>query len=224
MIRRIFHTLCLAMLCLTALAQDEQQQINLIKSNPDYLYAMGTSTVSDEEASCNAVDLLALEIENWLEENGIGNTESYVSKSRENVSQIKTKRANLHRVFAFIDKNKVLSFNTEEKKTPETTVAPAEETYTPTLKERIMLNVSTFTELNDYVNAGRADETITDVGKYSNLPKSGIVYAFIHNRQGNIPACLKITDGTALNLRTGKSDKISNYKGCGAIWIKFKEE
>lgn len=185
---------------------------------------MGTSTVSDEEASCNAVDLLALEIENWLEENGIGNKENYVSKSRENVSQIKTKRANLHRVFAFIDKNKVLSFNTEEKKTPETTVAPAVETYTPTLKERIMLNVSTFTELNDYVNAGRADETITDVGKYSNLPKSGIVYVFIHNRQGNIPACLKITDGTALNLRTGKGDKISNYKGCGAIWIKFKEE
>jgi hypothetical protein len=62
------------------------------------------------------------------------------------------------------------------------------------------------------------------VGKYSNLPQQGLVYVFIHNKQGQLPACLKVVDGNAINLRTGLLDEISNYKGCGAIWIKYKND
>jgi hypothetical protein len=84
--------------------------------------------------------------------------------------------------------------------------------------------VSSFNELNAYINSGREAETIIAVGKYSNLPQQGLVYVFIHNKQGQIPACMKVVDGKAINLRTGLVDKMSNYKGCGAIWIKYKND
>jgi len=103
------------------------------------------------------------------------------------------------------------------------TIVPNEHSsFTLTLSEKRMTEIKTFLELNDYVNEGRESETITDVGNYSNMPKTGLVYVFIHNRNGEIPACLKVQDAVPVNMNTGKSDVIENYKGCGAIWIKIK--
>ena len=83
------------------------------------------------------------------------------------------------------------------------------------------MKIKQFSQLNDYVNNGRKKKNIIAVGKYSNLPKDELVYVFIHNRQGEVVACLKKEMGNMLNLATKKTDVISNYKGCGAIWIKF---
>ena len=33
---------------------------------------------------------------------------------------------------------------------------------------------------------------------------------------------MKMENGHTLNLSTGDEDYITSYKGCGAIWIKFK--
>ena len=87
-----------------------------------------------------------------------------------------------------------------------------------------MLNIKTFSELNEYVNSGRADGSITQVGKYANLPQNEVVYVFIHNRKGEIPACIKMTGGKSINMKTGKEDVVSSYTGCGAIWIKIANE
>ena len=94
--------------------------------------------------------------------------------------------------------------------------------YIPNDKEKELLNIKTFIELNEYINEGRENENIVQVGKYSTLPTDGIIYVFIHNREGEIPACMKNEKGRTLNLSTGKEDQITNYKGCGAIWIRFK--
>lgn len=225
MMRLIAILLSLVMTTVTLNAQNQQQEINTIKSNPDYLYATGTSTTSSEEASDNARDLLALEIEQWLTDNAVEAVESYVAKSRENLSQIHVKRGNLYRVFAYVKKADIMQLGKEDKVIAAAAVSiPAPPPYQPTIRERLMLNVSTFNELNDYVNAGREDGSIVDVGKYSNLPQTGLVYVFIHNPKKEIPACMKVTDGKALNLRTGREDRIADYRGCGAIWIKFNEE
>ena len=47
-------------------AQNEVQDMNIIKCNSNYIYATGTSLTSNEEASQNAKDLLKAEIEDWL--------------------------------------------------------------------------------------------------------------------------------------------------------------
>jgi hypothetical protein len=44
---------------ISAYAQDEQSQINKIKSDMDFLYAMGTSSSSADDAVANAQDLIS---------------------------------------------------------------------------------------------------------------------------------------------------------------------
>lgn len=250
-------------------AQNEQQQINEIKRDTSFVYATGTSSVSGEDASNNAKDLLALEIEQWLKSCSVDGIAGYVAKSRENSAQIRTQRGKLFRVFAYVNKADILPFYKKEnvmvvdlvtqdesalpltdslvavaeakvdtltadsalsvQKTkqsiekPVDALPPTESVYTPSPKEQEMLAIHTFAALNDFVNHGRTTGSITQVGKYSNLPVTEKVYVFIHNREGNVPACLKIEDSACSNLATGKPDFISNYKGCGAIWIKIKD-
>lgn len=266
--RRSILFLCLLMVSSVLFSQNEQQEINAIKSDLNYLYATGTSIASEDEATENAKDLLVLEIEQWLKENNTSDIAGYVAKSKERLSQIMTKRGKLYRVFAFVKKNDILPYFGEEKlmvvsygdaqnsktenqqpsqtidATPAAVVPAKTEvdsvaesnvvqniavpivskpSYTPNAMEQEMLNIKTFVGLNDYINRGREDESIVEVGKYSNLPKSGMVYVFVHNREGKIAACMKVVDGTPTNLSSGGVDEITNYKGCGAIWIRIKE-
>lgn len=244
--KRIILLLFLSFIFQASYIQDEQQKINAIKSNTDYLYATGVSSASGEEASDNAQDLLALEIEQWLKENKTEDIAGFVAKSKEMASQISTRRGSLYRVFAYIKKKDVLPYYKEENvmvvdfvgpqalpensvstdttpSTPDRKEMVTNELpiYAPTAREKAMTEISSFVELNDFVNIGRRDGSIITVGKYSDMPKTGTIYVFIHNRSGEIPACMKVSDGTAVNLATGKEDRITDYKGCGAIWIKI---
>lgn len=227
-------------------AQNEMKEINEIKSNVDFLYATGTSSVSAEDAANNARDLIALEIEQWLKEKSSEDAAGYVAKSKENLSQIKTKRGNLYRVFVFVKKEDVLPYDKEEEvmvvdfvepqnaepqkaepqnaESNETIAVVAEPAYSPSVREKILLSLQTFSELNDYINQGRESRDITNVGNYKNLPSSGLCYIFIHNREGNIPAYIKMEGSKFTNMVTGKDDAVTNYKGCGAIWIQLKQE
>jgi hypothetical protein len=56
------------------------------------------------------------------------------------------------------------------------------------------------------------------------LPATEACYVFIHNREGDIPAHIKWQGAKAVNMATGQSDSIQNYKGCGAIWIQFNDK
>jgi hypothetical protein len=234
------------------MAQDAQKSMNEIKSNVNYVYATGTSMVSSDEASQNAKDLLNAEIEEWLKQSNEKDIAGYIAKSQEQLSMIKTQRGSLYRVFVYVHKADVLPYYKEEKvisgafgtdeapidttltatssesktespvEAQEIAPLPEEPRYTPTGKEQEMLKITSFNLLNEYINAGRESGDIQQLGKYSTLPTQGLVYVFIHNRNGEIPACMRMQDGVIINLSTGKEDKITNYKGCGAIWVMFK--
>ena len=236
----------------TLMAQDAQKSMNEIKSNVNYVYATGTSMVSSDEASQNAKDLLNAEIEEWLKQSNEKDIAGYIAKSQEQFSMIKTQRGSLYRVFVYVHKADVLPYYKEEKvisgafgtdeapidttltatssesktespvEAQEIAPLPEEPRYTPTGKEQEMLKITSFNLLNEYINAGRESGDIQQLGKYSTLPTQGLVYVFIHNRNGEIPACMRMEDGVIINLSTGKEDKITNYKGCGAIWVMFK--
>lgn len=237
----------------TVQAQTELEQINAIKSNLDFLSATGTSTKSSEDAVSIAKDLIALEIEQWLKDNSVDNIAGYVAKSCENISQITTQRGSLFRVFVYVKKTDILTYNkgddvlvvdlAENKLTSKNEVAstsanlssapkdkineslsPVVESkpvYVPSAFERQLISIKTFSSLNDYINQGRERGDILNVGNYKTLPTSGNFYVFIHNREGNVPACLKPNGTTYINIVTGEEDAITNYKGCGAIWIQF---
>lgn len=269
--KKIITLLCI--IPIVAFAQNEQMEINAIKNNPNILYATGVSKVNLDDASNNAKDLLALEIEQWLKENNSENISGYVAKSREKLSQITTRRGNLYRVFAYVRKIDILPYYKEEdvmvvdyvkqdnlksntlkvanndlakpdniptnkvrsqidsvqivsnnNKSNTVESLPHANRYKPNLQENEMISIKSFAELNEYINNGRKQELISDVGKYSNLPETGTCYVFIHNKEGKIPACLKLIDGKAINMQSGENDIVSNYKGCGAIWIILKKD
>ena len=90
-------------------AQNEQEKINEIKKNLDFIGATGTSSVSAQEASDNARELLALEVEQWLKQNVEGDFAGYVAKANKHVEEIKTQRGNLHRVFVYVCKSDILT-------------------------------------------------------------------------------------------------------------------
>ena len=245
-------------------AQDDVRDMNVIKSNPNYIYATGTSLTSNDEASQNAKDLLNAEIEDWLKKSVESDIAGYIAKSQEQLGMIKTKRGSLFRVFAYVHKADILPYYKDEKvisgsfnenqdisQTEPTQAVSTEECidtvsnkvsesvtqeevvenkpiiveepkYIPNDKEKELLQIRTFIELNNYINTGRENGTIAQLGKYATLPKDGLIYVFIHNREGAIPACIKINNGVTINLGTGKNDEVSNYKGCGAIWVIFK--
>lgn len=94
-------------------------------------------------------------------------------------------------------------------------------TFVITEVEKEMLNVLTFNELETFLknemNAGKLDKD--NIGKYATMPSHTSCHVFIYNRQGEIPACLRVTPDDVRNLRTGEKDDISNYAGCGAFWF-----
>ncbi|MGN1172805.1 MAG: hypothetical protein ACI4SO_03340 [Muribaculaceae bacterium] len=222
-------------------AQNEMQRINAIKSNIDFIYATGTSYNSAEEAEANARDLLSLEIEQWLNDVNATDIAGYIAKSQKNISNIQTRRGNIYRVFAFVKKSDIMlyskkdevvvvDFNKEETDTvggktrvpTDSVIQHGEmvEKYKPSKEEMAMLEVKTFETLQNYVKQGKSSGSIAEYGKYATMPVNGSIYIFVYNRKGEIPACLKRKSNSMINLATGEKDDISNYKGCGAIWIK----
>lgn len=94
-------------------------------------------------------------------------------------------------------------------------------TFVITEAEKEMLDVRTFTELETFLknkmSAGKLDKD--NIGKYATMPSHTSCHVFIYNRQGEVPACLRVTQGDIRNLRTGEKDTIQNYSGCGAMWF-----
>jgi hypothetical protein len=237
MIRKILC--CLFLLYpLLGWAQNEMQTINAIKSDINFLYATGTSTVSADEATGVARELIELEIEQWLKERSVTDAAGYIAKSKDSLFQIDTRRGNLYRAFVFVKKQNIIPYNSNEtvlvkdfqqtQTQPEvvatTPTTPSAQTFTPNARERSLLAVTTFSALNDYINQGRQSGLIARVGNYKTLPATEACYVFIHNREGDIPAHIKWQGAKAVNMATGQSDSIQNYKGCGAIWIQFNDK
>lgn len=94
-------------------------------------------------------------------------------------------------------------------------------TFIITEAEKDMLDVRTFDELENFLknkmSTGKLEKD--NIGKYATMPSHTSCHVFIYNRQGEIPACLRVTQDDIRNLRTGEKDSIQNYSGCGAMWF-----
>ena len=233
--RRYWMIICGLLCCLTSMAQGSLQEINDIKKSKRYVYAMAASAQSKEDATQRAKDLLLLEVEQWLKEEKTEDFAGYVVKVKNNTAQIETQRGKLFRVFVYVAKKDILPYaQNEEVETvkmeasstdtasvkPEQSVAPK---VTLTSTEEQMLKIDSFEALTSYINENKANDKITDYGKYATMPKDADVYVFVYNPQGGISARIKRFGAESLNLSTLQKDDVANYKGCGAIWVKIKE-
>ena len=238
-------TFCCSVFSILMLAQNNQQEINAIKKSKHYVYAMAVSAQSKEDAELRAKDLLLLEVEQWLKDEKEEGYAGYVVKVKNNTSQIETQRGKLYRVFAYVAKKDVLPYNEGEeietvwKDSIKDSVqaapqndAPAVEpeaeqpevqSETLTAAEKRMLEIMKFSELNSYLAEQKTGGNLVDCGKYVTMPKDSDMYIFVYDKQGDIRAKIKKSGARAINMSTLQEDDVTNYKGCGAIWIRIKE-
>lgn len=224
---------CLACFVHAQNSSDAVKDINRIKS--DSLYLSAESTVRDwETALDNAKVLLSREIEDWLTEKGYKDVSGVIASLQEHILEIKTTRASLYRAFVYVKKSDILSYTDKSKLLvvdieKKTTVKPRQEEpvhvlYSPTAEEKEMLEIVNSIDIEKYIKEKQRNGVISTYGKYANLPTAGLIYLFIYNKEGKVPACLKMENGKTINIATGKQEVISQvYKGCGAIWFQTKK-
>ena len=221
----------------SAIAQEQTQadamkQINEIKLDSNYIWAEGTSSKNKKDALENALAVLKFEIQSWLKQSGQKDLSAVALTSNDQYMKIETERRKVHRAFIYVAKDQIMPIGKNEKVVvierqeakpkKEKVIEKAselestvEEIYVPTDTEQDMLNVKRSSEMEVFINRHKINQT----GKYRDRPQTGMYYIFIFNREGNVPACLKIVDGNITNVATGKADSFDNYKGCGGQWF-----
>lgn len=223
-----------ACLALPAKAQELAQanaleRINEVKLNDSYIWAEGTSSKSKKDALENALAVLKFEIQSWLNQSGQKELTAVAIPSNNQYMKIETERRKIHRAFIYVDKKQIMGIEpgekiivverpkpkqteVEEKSLPVSTI---EAIYVPTEEEQDMLSVKRSSEMEVFINRHRIKQT----GMYRDRPQTGSYYIFIFNREGNVPACLKVANAAITNVATGKVDSFDNYKGCGGLWF-----
>ena len=117
------HILLLTFIGLSTLMSDAQEMsaadamksMNKIKLDNKYISASGTSTVNYEEARDNALAILQLEVQNWLQETKQTNTSGVMMPTKDKCMVIETQRGNLYRVFLYVAKSSIIPLAQNEQ-------------------------------------------------------------------------------------------------------------
>lgn len=224
--------------------QDPTSQINDIKRSNRYIHAESTS-IDWNDALKNATILLERKITDWLVEH---DSIFSVSVLMNDVKSIKASRSDFYRAFVYVlrpdveiepiqnnppidvkepeppVKTVTVPENTKQPAVTDTaktvTPAPVEPAKTKT-EEDLMLEVTAFGQIKEYILSLKDKGKLLDYGKYSTLPE-GPFYAFIYTTEGKIKAVIRNDIKGQYNLATGQKDDMKQYSGCGAIWFRMK--
>lgn len=215
------------------------KQINAIKMNQDYISSESTAETW-ETAYDNARALLEVNIEEWIKAtDASADLQGFIAKSSNNILELKTMRGSRYRAFLYVKKSDIMTFKNskniivapiqqEDKQnaiaiTPQEDNAPAsvpQEMYQPSDEEQRMLQVVSSSQIEPFI---KGNNKVQDYGKYKDVPDTGECYFFVYNREGGISAYLLRNEKGYVNVKTGESDNIDNYKGCGAIWFRYNK-
>ena len=212
-----------AALCATATV-NPSEQINAIQKSPQFLYAEVTMAQQQEAASL-AYKMLIVGVNEWAA--GLSNRKMAPEKM-EHINQyidtITARRANLYRVFVYVEKARLLADATTEETIVQAdtihniVIAPI--THYDVLEQ--IKQARYFFELQSIMEPLKANGSIIDYGKFSTAPNVTECYLIVYDPAGNIKALLGKGTSVRPNLKTGKNDQLNNYRGCGAIWFTLK--
>lgn len=225
-------TWCLA---LTAQAADGRlEEINTIKKSPLYLYAEATMK-DPQEAATTALEILRDEIFRWSAESNQPLDSALVQQICMNADTLMMARADMTRVFAYVKKTSLAPSSQEQPKDSTLLNEDMKQTlhqhFTQKQKkekkqgrviEKIM-KARNFFELREIMEPLKESGEIVNYGKYLTAQNPADCYLIVYDPAGNILAWLDKGEDMRKNLKTGKSDTIKNYHGCGAIWFTINE-
>lgn len=223
------------------MANDRAADINAVKKSPDFLSAEATMKTADE-AVVVARDLLRDEIIRWSnDELKIPLDSVEAQRLSEQADTMTTQRVDMVRVLVYIDKASV--GGPTPAPMPETAIESVDSNslLTDSARQMIlqrfapkktivrqgvirkMMRARNFFELKDVMEPLKKSGEITDYGKYATAKNPALCYLIVYDPAGNLVAWLGKGDENRKNLKTGKTESIRDYRGCGAIWFTINE-
>lgn len=239
--KKLIHIILALCAALPVMANDRAADIIAIKKSPDFLSAEATMKTANE-AMTVARDLLRDEIIRWTTDE-LKNPMDSVEAQRlsEKADTMTTERVDMMRVFVYIDKASVGA--PTPAPVPETAIEPEgkntllsdsarqiilqrfspKKTIVRQGVIRKMMRARNFFELKDVMEPLKKSGEITGYGKYATAQNPALCYLIVYDPAGNLVAWLGKGEENRKNLKTGKTESIRDYRGCGAIWFTINE-
>lgn len=197
-----------------------KKNINDIKKSDSYIYAEATAS-SKEEAKEIAEEILYEEINEWAASKRKFKEKTNVVLSKKNSywSSYDLPRGNMFRSFIYVKKSDIMALDDSEVVDGlSKDMIDLKSSVTMSLPE-VVLQVShckTYDKLIETLKKQKEEGKVKFFARYASLSNPDDFYLAIYDRSGAVVAVL--TDGAQrINVETGKSDGVVNYKGCGAI-------
>ena len=213
-------------------SEEAKKTINSIKKNSQYIYAEATAA-TQQDAKDLAEEILYEEINSYVasQKKMRINPKIVINNRKELVSSLALPRGNMFRSFIYVKKSDVLAVENSEMignktsngETAAATTTPVVSTVTPVYADEVkqVMACSTFDEVKNLMTKLKSEGKIRHFGGYASLEDPDPYYLAIYNRQYQIVAVL--TPGpNRTNTKTGEEDKVTNYKGCGAVGFVLK--
>ncbi len=213
-------------------SEEAKKTINSIKKNSQYIYAEATAA-TQQDAKDLAEEILYEEINSYVasKKKMRINPKIVINNRKELVSSLALPRGNMFRSFIYVKKSDVLAVENSEMignktsngETAAATTTPVVSTVTPVYADEVkqVMACSTFDEVKNLMTKLKSEGKIRHFSGYASLEDPDPYYLAIYNRQYQIVAVL--TPGpNRTNTKTGEEDKVTNYKGCGAVGFVLK--
>lgn len=222
-----------------AVAQTDRSEVKKsiaqIKKSSSYIYADVTAPTA-EEARQAAEEALYAKINEWAAtKKKLQGAENFlINNKRTDFQTLSTTRGNMYQAVVYVKKTDIQKADNADI-IENTNSAPAADGVLPSSKvEEIgsqsvypaivkkIAMLKTYGELAKAVQTGKGNGSITSYARYSKEQTGTEEYYFaVYDRSGNFVALLS-PGSTRVNVMTGETDSLDNYKGCGAIIFKTK--
>lgn len=215
--------------------EEKKKEINAIKKSSDYIYA--EATMAEQQAAIDlAKEILYQNVNEWVakQKEFAGANNILTTNMNYSVEDMTLPRGNWFRAFMYVKKTDIIPASNvtimritqQESQAEEKAEAVEQIVEKPTLidegiKSQLLAckNTGQFSTLLKNL---KAEGKVSDYQKLSTITSPNDYFIAIFSKEGVILAIL--SDGAErTNLKTGMPDKITNYKGNGAIGIKIKK-
>lgn len=203
--------------------EEVKKKINSIKKNSNYLYAEVTAA-TETEARDMAEEILYSEINEWAaKQKRLRNSPGLAVNNKQTLwTTMSLPRGNMFRSFIYVKKSDILPVDNSE--VIENTTATAEQseslvtTVAPVVPEAVaeLMKLTEYKPLAERIMQMKTEGKVSGYDYYSKLKSPEAYYLAIYDREGKVVAFLS-PGIERVNLHTGKSDKLSNYRGYGAV-------
>lgn len=212
---------------------EKKREINAIKKNSDYIYA--EATMADQQAAIDlAKEILYQNVNEWVaKQKKFASASNLITvNTNYSVEDMTLPRGNWYRAFMYVKKSDIIPAGNvsvmkiaqkeSEMKKDVSMVPTVKSASSEDIVKNQLLECRNTGQLSTLLKNLKAEGKVSDYRKLNDLASPETYIIAIFSKEGVIRAILS-EGAERTNLKTGRPDQISNYKGNGAIGIKIKK-